>query len=123
MFSLNISLGNLSWRLLYKNKETAEAAIEDYGRAQHNYGAGITHHWIHSDDFGQTINLDLRCNPSSMLEDLDKTKLAHIELMLHAERTKVLFTKMAQSDPGLRASNMMTTPILNPVGNGVNKPF
>jgi hypothetical protein len=52
-----------------------------------------------------------------MMEDLDKAKLANVELFLHQQRVQAMATKAAQSDPGLRASSMMNGPrVLDPMG-------
>ncbi len=52
-----------------------------------------------------------------MFEDLDKAKMANVELFLHQQRTQALATKAAQSDPGLRASSAMAGPrMLDPMG-------
>ena len=110
MFCINIALGNTCWRLLYRDEEKAKAAFE---LTRHRDGA-IT---FIEDDFGQKMYFPLSSLHGSMFEDLDKAKLANVELFLHQQRTQALATKAAQSDPGLRASSLMNGPaMLSPMG-------
>ena len=114
MFCLNIALGNTSWRLLFKDAEKAKAAYDNLKPLPMS-PANIQV----EDDFGQTACLSMSSIQGLMLEDMDKTKLAHVEMALHQARTQNLATKMAQSDQGLRASSMMQGPaVLNPMNGG-----
>lgn len=116
MFCLNIALGNVSWRLLFKEEARATLAYELLDR-------GISPKILLDDDFGQHFGGKLESIHGFMLEDLDKTKLANVEMALHQERTKVMATKLAQSDPGLRADMGRPSPaIISPMGNG-SRPF
>ena len=119
MFCLNIALGNISWRLLFKNDESLKAAELPF-----LIYAGSPDTWILAvDDFGQTVRVRQNAIHGVMVEDLDKTKLAHVELVLHQARTQSLATKMAQTDPALKADTMSRSPaILSPMGNGA-RPF
>ena len=117
MFIINVALGNTSWRLLFKDEEKARTAFaEMQPRASADIG------FIIEDDFGQTLCSTAKAIYGLMFEDMDKTKLAHVEMALHQARTQNLATKMAQSDQSLRASSMMQGPaILNPM-NGSFRP-
>jgi hypothetical protein len=110
MFAVNLALGNSVWRLLYKDEEKAQAAME---MTSTRNGSMISL----EDDFGQKCYFPLSELQGSMYEDLDKAKMANVELFLHQQRVQVMATKAAQSDPGLRASSMMNGPaVLSPMG-------
>jgi len=111
MFSLTLALGNVSWRLLYKEEEKAQQA---FALTRHRDGS-IT---FLEDDFGQKIHYPLASFTGSLLEDLEKTKMAHVELGLHQARVQAAAQKAAQADPGLRANAMMNGPsVLSPMNS------
>lgn len=97
MFSLSISLGPtpIVWRLLFKTKEAAESAWAT------TLNPGFTIH----DDFGQRVHCTHMAYAVNM-EDLDETRLAHIEHTLHEMRTRASIQTRMQGDPVLRTSNM-----------------
>lgn len=107
MHTLSICFGCAVWPLLYKTKEAAEIA---YNAANTGSGdIGLT------DDFGQTVTIKPGSLHGLMLEDMDQTKMAHIERAMHQQRMQVLAQKTAQTDPALRAAAMMQGPgILDP---------
>ena len=109
MFIINVALGNTSWRLLFKDEEKATHIYKRLTETSSGCPLAV------SDDFGQT----LYANPSSihgfMLEDMDKTKMAHVEMALHQARTQSLATKMAQSDPALKAQSSMSPNVISPM--------
>ena len=112
MFCLNVALGNVSWLLLFKDVDTAKVAFTILD-ARNGPDIKI------EDDFGQTLVAHVDSMHGLMLEDMEATKLAHVEMALHQERTRVLATKMAQTDPALRAGTMGQGPaIISPMGNG-----
>ncbi|MFA5897705.1 MAG: hypothetical protein WC829_01200 [Hyphomicrobium sp.] len=112
MFCLNIALGNTSWRLLFKTEDRARLVYEVISNP-------VIENLILDDDFGQQLCAKVAHIHGFMLEDMDKTKLAHVEMALHQARTQILATKMAQSDQGLRTSSMMQGPaVLNPMNGG-----
>ena len=116
MFCLNIALGNTSWRLLFKDADTAKVAFTILD-SRNDPDIKI------EDDFGQTLVAHVDSMHGLMLEDLDKTKMAHVEMALHQERTKVLAQNMAQTDPALKAASARQGPaIIAPMGNGA-RPF
>lgn len=106
MFCLNVALGNTSWRLLYKTEQGALAAVallnvSDIAKLM--------------DDFGQSLEVKQASIHGHMLEDLDKTKMAHVEMALHQQRTQITAQKMAETDPGLRAARHPGPAIIEPM--------
>jgi len=118
MFCLNIALGSTSWRLLYREEEKARMA---YIAASHFAPMNRVNL---QDDFGQTFAG--KCNDihGVMLEDMDQTKMAHVEMALHQARTQSLATKMAQTDQTLKADSMARGPaIIAPMSGNGRAPF
>lgn len=99
MFSITVALANtqIVWTFMYKTKESADAAWT----GGHD---PVTTDWLISDDFGQRATIP-RKSPA-LLEDLDQSKMAHIERSLHVERVKVAAQRAAQSDPVLKTAMM-----------------
>ena len=111
MFAVNIALGNTVWRLLFKDEEKAQAAFDTFDKRIMPIRV--------EDDFGQICSAVHGSIHGVMFEDLDKAKMANVELFLHQQRVQVMATKAAQSDPGLRAASAMQSPrVLNPMGGG-----
>jgi len=112
MFCVNIALGNTVWRLLYKDEEKAKAdfTLLEHAKLGKEPCRRIT------DDFGQEFSGGDYI-VGLMFEDLDKAKMANVELFLHQQRVNVMAQKAAQGDPGLRAASMMNGPrMLDPMG-------
>jgi hypothetical protein len=110
MFAVTIALGSTAWRLLFKEEEKAQAAFE---LTRHREGA-IT---FIEDDFGQKCYFPVAELHGAMFEDLEKAKMANVELFLHQQRVQAMAQKAAQSDPGLRANSLMQgPPMLSPMG-------
>lgn len=101
MFSITVALANtqIVWTFMYKTKESAEKA---WNGDMHENAS----HWIISDDFGQTCCIPRAQIAGSLMEDLDQSKMAHIERSLHVERVKVAAQRAAQSDPVLKTAMM-----------------
>lgn len=113
MFGVNISTGNVVWRLLYRTEEKARAAFENL--TPHNM-API--HVTVEDDYGQICTMINTAIKGLMFEDFDKAKLANVELFLHQQRTNAMANKAAQTDPALRANALMNgPPVISPMGN------
>lgn len=114
MFSLTIVFGPspVPWVLLFKTEEAIKAA----GLM---FDAAIDNVLLH-DDFGQKIVLQKKSVHGIMLEDMELSKLAHIEQGLHRARTQAKAQSMATNDPVLKAAAMMGgAPMLQPgFGNG-----
>lgn len=70
-----------------------------------------------TDDFGQHATFNIASIHGAIVEDLEQSKLARAEQMLHQARCQNVAQKLALADPGLR---MMNSPaVLNPMGNGM----
>ncbi len=113
MFSLTIVFGPspTPFTLLFNSEENARKAL--------NASTLIETHLILTDDFGQHAEVSRASIHGTMLEDMDKSKLAHIEQGLHRARTQANAQSRAQSDPVLKAAAMMSgAPMLSPMGNG-----
>lgn len=93
MYSLTIAFGpvGMSWRLLYNSEETARAAYAGLGKDGSDKVLLI-------DDFGQCACIALNGIHGVMLEDLQKSMLAQIELALHQTRTQIKGEETAASD-------------------------
>jgi hypothetical protein len=113
MFCLNIALGNIAWRLLFKDEKNALNALALFN---------VTDTVRVIDDFGQSLEAKVSSIHATLLEDLDKTKMAHVELALHQQRMNVMATKLAQTDPQLRANATNGGAIIAPMGGG-GRPF
>jgi hypothetical protein len=110
MYSLTIAFGETPamWRLLFKTKEAA-----------HNACAGLVA--IPSiniaDDFGQQCSLLSDRILGWMLEDLDQSKQAGAEMMLHNARTQAAAQTQARTEPALR-SGAQGPSVFVPNGSG-----
>ncbi len=112
MYSLSIAIGMMSWRMLYQDEERAKAA---YLALKDNTVPTIEI----ADDYGQIGTFKPMACPALMLEDMDKSKIAEIDLALHRQKLQMLAQKMAAADPAIRAANMGSQmPLVNPMGNG-----
>ena len=101
MFSLTIVFGPgpMVWTLMFKTKEQ----LLESQQALHDAKDGGSDFDL-SDDFGQTCHLKSSETHGWMIEDLEQSKLAHIERALHQARTKVKADEMASADPVMRAA-------------------
>ena len=110
MFSLSIALRDnpVVWTLMFKSKETAEAAYAKLVPSTDDI----------QDDFGQTVMIGPSGLSGAILEDLDQSKLAHIERALHTARTNANAQSRAQSDPVLKAAMMTQGPAMISPMNG-----
>ena len=110
MFSLTIVFGPgpMVWTLMFK---TAEVAISNKNKLDADAEGNIDL----VDDFGQSCSIRSEEIHGWMLEDLEQSKLAHIERALHQTRVKVKADEMARADPVIRAAAMQgNSPILQP---------
>lgn len=118
MFSLTISFGPgpVMWTLMWRDKAKAIKAYEQY--------ATIEDTLILTDDFGQEARIAREDIHGVMLEDMELSKLAHIERALHQARTQAQGQTMAQNDSVLRtARHQGGPPILSPMGGPANGSF
>lgn len=120
MFALTIAFGPHSCRLLYKEEQHATAAFtsitQPVDKTQH-FHAELR--MTLNDDFGQKACFRLDAITGVMLENLDESKIANIEMGLHQKRTQMSFQQRAEADPTIRAARMSgSPPIITPMGNG-----
>lgn len=103
------------WSLLFKKPELADKTFFDIQVAKREHAATVSL----MDDFGQRADVDVASIHGFMLEDMEQSKLAHIERGLHQARTQARAQQQAQADPALRAAAAMQSPaMLTPMGNG-----
>jgi hypothetical protein len=110
LHALNIAVGSLSfsWQFLFREKEKAQ---KFYDQMSHSPSQSLSI----ADDFGQAAIIHPPFN--AMLENLDESRLAHVEMALHRTRIQVQAQKQAQSDPVLRAARPGAGPgVITPAG-------
>lgn len=117
MHLLTITFGPCPTAFAFMFKD-AEKALESFNfivTSKMNPGSRVSI----IDDFGQQGGFKVDEIHGWILEDMDKSQLAHIERGLHQARTQAKANTMAQGDPALRAAQMMQgAPILQPRFNG-----
>jgi len=117
MFAVNVIIGSVCIPFMFRQEETARAAASQLTHDP-TQAFGMTR-WISLvDDFGHELAVESKSISGFILEDMDKTKLAHVERALHQERTQRLVQKTAEADPGLR---MSSSKLQN--GPGILTPF
>lgn len=115
MHSLTIVFGPspMPWILLYRDQEKAESHSAFARTAMVNEGnIELT------DDFGQRVGLRGKAIHGVMLEDMDQSKLAHIEQGLHRARTQAKAQELAAADPILKVAAMRQGPAMLQPGFG-----
>jgi len=113
MFSITIAVGDAQWRLLYKDEDRVKKILDNLDQLKHE-----PNFLTLEDDFGQICFLVCNSVHGVLFEDLEKTKMAHVELGLHQARVQAAAQKAAQADPGLRANAMMNGPsVLSPMNS------
>lgn len=113
MFLITVIVGPAQWALMFRTPESTEVAKQALQTATQNAAVGI----MISDDFGQHLDVKSASIHGFLVEDLEKTKLAHVERSLHAGRTQALAQKACEADPAIRAALSARGPaILSPVG-------
>jgi hypothetical protein len=112
MFSLTIAFGETPamWRLLFKTEENLNEATAHLTFAE-QIGCVL------ADDFGQKCVLRSSDIKGWMLEDLDQSRLAGVEMMLHNMRTQAQAQAQARSEPALRNAGQGPS-VFVPQGNG-----
>lgn len=115
MFSLTIVFGPspVPWVLLFKDEAKARSVLTADAADPSEFFDCV-------DDFGQQVHLRSSSIHGVMLEDMEQSKLAHIEQGLHRARTQAKAQTLASADPTLRAAQAMGgAPMLQPgFGNG-----
>ena len=116
MYLLTIVFGPspTPWSLLFEKPELADKTFSNIRDAKKSGDlcVGI------SDEFGQGAMIDVASIHGFMLEDMEKSKLAHIERGLHQARTQAKAQQAATQDPVLKSAAMMRGPaMIDPMGN------
>lgn len=114
MHSLTVSLGSVAWRLLFKTEEKAAAAYAQVFTPD-AFGPCLAL----EDDYGQRLSVARASIHGCMLEDLDKAKIANVELQLYNAHVQNMANKAIQADRGLQASRVMHSPSIHQPG-GLN---
>jgi hypothetical protein len=117
MFSLTIVFGPgpMVWTLMFKTEDKARLNVSTLNQSP----LGQVTRFV--DDFGQECDIITDELKGWMLEDMEQSKLAHIERALHQARTQAKGAEIADSDPVLaqarrRAQGGM--PIMQPMPTG-----
>jgi hypothetical protein len=120
MFSLTVVFGPAAAQsvLLFKSKESLDAALQNYRSDRTTTFERAD--FSASDDFGQTIQLKRTSIHGVMAEDMEISKLAYIERVLHQNRTHARAEQMAAEDPVLKTARMRSAgaAMLSPGFNG-----
>lgn len=93
MFSLTIVFGPgpMVWTLMFKTEERVREELADL----------VINKMPLIDDFGQECVISVNVMHGYMVENLEQSKLAHIESALHKARTQAKSEEIANSDPVL----------------------
>jgi hypothetical protein len=115
MYSLSITFGpaNGMWVFMYKD---GEKASEVFRNITLQTEPEITIFVF--DDFGQQAILRSTSIHAVMLEDLEQSKMAHIEQSLHRARMQARAQQMASGDAILRNAAAMSGPAVFQPGMG-----
>lgn len=109
MYCLSIMFGPgpAGWALFFKTKEAADSAWQHVIDEE---TISIT------DDFGHLCCVKRATVHGTMLEDMDQSKLAHIERALHQARTNAETQSRAEADPMIRNAQMKRGPsVISPM--------
>ena len=103
MFSLTIVFGTspVPWTLIYKAKESFDAAQSAYHNSKATSFEGDELNL--TDDFGQTCSIKRASIHGALFEDLDQSRLAHVERGLHQMRTQIAADKAGMAAPDISA--------------------
>ena len=111
MHSITVIVGPATLRFLFKSKEKAETFK--------NFKTDHPTQDLHiDDDFSQHGEFKATSIHGVLIEDMDVSKLAAVEIMLHNTRIQAAAQQRAQSDPGLHAARQGPR-VLSPMG-GMN---
>ena len=112
MYSLTVTFGPgpTVWRFLYRTKEKAES---------YNAMPGImpTQDWHIEDDFGQVADIKAPAVHARMLENMDESLLAYVEMALHNARIQSKAQSRAEGDQTINPRSRGPA-VLTPMGNG-----
>ena len=123
MHMLTVVFGPTSTSLafLFRNEEHALTELESIKNALKLFGETEHTFAFIDDDFGQHAAIRLKSLHGFLLENMEESKLAHIERGLHNARTQARANQAAQSDPVLKSAMAGMSPVnpamLSPMGN------
>lgn len=102
MFSLTIVFGPgpMVWTLMFKTEEAARNNVQFLNQSLEKTVTRFI------DDFGQECDVVTNEIKGWMLEDLEQSRLAHIERALHQARTQAKGSELAEADPVLRQARL-----------------
>lgn len=109
MYLLSIAFGPTVVGFMFKTKESAQKNID---QSTTDPAIEII------DDFGSTARINKTAIHGWILEDLDQSKMARAEQMVHQSRCQNLAAKIATSDPALRT--MGSPAVITPHGMSPN---
>lgn len=110
MYAITVNVGNVSWQLLFRDQERFNSSLQALTLSDPISTLTL------ADDFGQTTEFKRSSLHGFFAEDLDQSRLAHIEMGLHRHKTQMDFQKRAGADPGLRQPAVLQP---MPGGNGM----
>lgn len=119
MHKLTIVFGPAAtvWPLMFKTEESAKAALAATTSTPPSDDTII----VVTDDFSQQVHIRLSRVHGVMLEDLDVSRLAHIEHQMYVWRVQANAQQNAKADPVLRAAAAGRGPsVIEPQGVGMN---
>lgn len=115
MHAITVIVGQIGWSLMFKEESKAQDAAAKLAARTEPFT-------VIEDDFGQKLDARTNLIAGYMIEDMEKSKLAHVERALHQQRTQNLAQKTAEADPSLKLSRMMNGPaMISPMGPGGNR--
>lgn len=119
MYLLSIAFGPTVVGFMFKTKETANKATMNLATFQPSKDPTQRGNYaVIEDDFGMTATIMQASYHGSILEDLDQSKMARAEQMVHQSRCQNLAAKIATSDPALRT--MGSPAVITPHGMSPN---
>ena len=123
MHMLTVVFGPTSTSLafLFRNEERAREELGGLEKSISLFGETEISFVVINDDFGQRATIRIKSLNGFLLEDMEQSKLAHIERGLHNARTQARANQAAQSDPVLKSAMAGMSPVnpamLSPMGN------
>ena len=121
MHMLTVVFGPTSTSLAFLFRD-AEQARAEFQSLEDAIAVGVEDIFVViNDEFGQHAAIRVKSLNGVLLEDMEQSKLAHIERGLHNARTQARANQAAQSDPVLKSAMAGMAPVnpamLSPMGN------
>ena len=103
MYAVTVAFNNLSWRFLFRSKDAAEKfrQFSDYP----------TQDLIIDDDFGQHAEIRAGAIAGIQIEDMEQSRLVHVEQMLWQHRIQRTAQDRVKREPGLATAIPMLDPM------------